>query len=182
MRFAAFALICMLAACSQDRRGCDIEVTIDLAFTSVDAHESVTARALGAECDKAIGVYAVQDHEGRPIWSWSAPLEGAFGEAFPAGDRAAMRAFLERWARPSLAATQAAPEWVLLAPGQTSLDRMTYEDIRARSLPMLCHYSGSARETCVFWEPAAGQAGHFFDRDAPDPEPDSGPDPGPAPQ
>ena len=36
---------------------------------------------------------------------------------------------------------------------------------RARDLPMLCHFSGTARQTCVFWEPVAGGAGHLFDQD-----------------
>lgn len=77
-----------------------------------------------------------------------------------------MREFLERWASPTtLASTSTAPEFSDLVPGQTTLDQLTYEDIRARDLPMLCHLSGTARETCVFWEPAAGGAGHLLDRD-----------------
>ena len=77
-----------------------------------------------------------------------------------------MEDFLQRWAQPALSTTQTAPEFSTLQPGQTTLDRLTYEDIRARNLPMLCHFSGTAREVCVFWEPAAGGAGHFYDRDA----------------
>ena len=42
----------------------------------------------------------------------------------------------------------------------------TYEDIRARDLPMLCHATATGAEACVFYEPAAGAAGHFFDREA----------------
>lgn len=166
MRLAALALLCMLAACAPRAGRCDMEVTRDIAFTHAEARESVSARAFGASCDKAIGVYALHDQDNRPIWSWSAPLERAYGDVFPAQDHEAMRDFLERWAQPALATTAAAPEWPLLAPGQTTLDQLTYEDVRVRDLPMLCHYSGSARETCVFWEPAAGQAGHFYDRDA----------------
>lgn len=140
----------------------------DVAFTQAEARERVVVRALGANCDKAVGVLVLEAEDGRPIWSWSAPLAQAFGEVFPAGDTEAMSDFLRRWAAPEVGRTEAAPEWTLLAAGQTTLDRLTYEDLRARNVPMLCHFSGSARQTCVFWEPAAGFAGHFYDRDAED--------------
>jgi hypothetical protein len=156
-----------LAACSPGARSCDLTVERDLVFTSAEAEEGVTARAFGASCDKAVGVYVVHDGESRPIWSWSVPLEHAFGDVFAAGDTEAMVAFLERWATPDLASTKAAPDYALLAPGQTDLDRATYEDLRARDVPMLCHFSGAERQTCIFWEAAAGAAGHFYDRDAP---------------
>lgn len=162
MRIAAFALFLLLSACA--RQGCNMEVTRDVSFTSPSARETVIVRALGPSCDQAVGVYAIHDAEGRPIWSWSEPLPRAFGHVFENNN--SMQDFLQRWAQPTLSTTQTAPEWSLLQPGQTTLDRLTYEDIRARNLPMLCHYSGTARETCVFWEPAAGGAGHFYDRDA----------------
>lgn len=163
MRFALIVFIALLGACAR-HAGCDMEVTRDVSFSSPTARETVIARAMGPDCDKAVGVYAIHDEEGRPIWSWSAPLPRAFGHVFE--NEAAMREFLHRWAQPRLSTTQSATEWSLLAPGQTTFDRLTYEDIRARNLPMLCHYSGTARETCVFWEPAAGGAGHLLDRDA----------------
>lgn len=142
-----------------------MSLTRDLSFTAPEARDTVTVRVFGASCDKAIGLYAIHDAEGYPIWSWTAPLPRAFGDVFADGDAEHMRSFLERWAQPSLTTTQRATEWPLLAPGQTTLDQLTYEDVRARNLPMLCHYSGTARETCVFWEPAAGGAGHLLDRD-----------------
>lgn len=129
------------------------------------AEESVITRSIGVSCNKAVGVLTILDAKDRPIWSWSAPLESAYGDIFPPDDREAMRDFIERWAEPRVGNTSATPEWALLAPGQSTLDHATYEDIRARNLPLLCHSSGSARETCVFWEPTAGFAGHFYDRD-----------------
>lgn len=168
MRILVFALA--VTACSQTEVArCDLSVTRDLAFTSAEAHDAVTVRAFGPSCDKAIGVYDIRTEDGHPIWAWTAPLPRAFGDVFPAGEPEAMRDFLERWARPSLTTTEQAPDWPLLAPGQTTLDRLTYDDIRTRALPMLCHASATARETCVFWEPAAGGAGHFFDRDVGEP-------------
>ena len=74
------------------------------------------------------------------------------------------RAFVERWAVPHLATTAEAPPWDVLEPGQTTLDQLTYDDIRAREVPMLCHLSGVARESCVFWEPVAGAAGLLYER------------------
>lgn len=165
VRTFALAALCVVAACTPAPR-CDMQAAHDVAFTSEQAHERVVVRTLGARCDQAVGVLVVEAEDGAALWSWSAPLAQAFGEVFAANDREAMEEFLARWAAPELSRTEAAPEWSLLAPGQTTLDRLTYEDLRARNTPMLCHYSGSARQTCVFWEPAAGFAGHFYDRDA----------------
>jgi hypothetical protein len=179
VRLALLILALAAGACARAAPRCDREAAHEIAFTGAEKSETVIARSIGAACNKAIGVYTLLDAEARPLWSWSAPLERAYGDVFPVGDHEAMDDFLQRWAEPTLARTPAAPEWELLAPGQSALDRTTYEDLRARDLPMLCHYSGAARETCVFWEPAAGLAGHFYDRDA---EAAPEPDPAEAPQ
>lgn len=162
---AALVVLAVLAACAPNRRAeCDIAVTRDLSFLSADGNETITARASGPSCDRAVGLYAIHDAEGRPIWAWATPLPRAFGDAFEEADDDAMRDFLARWAQPTVSTTYAAPAWDRLTPGQTTLDRLTYDDIRARDLPMLCHSSGTARELCVFWEPIAGGAGLYFER------------------
>lgn len=159
-------VIAALAACApRPAAQCDVSVTQDLALTNADAHETIVARAIGPSCDKAVGLYAIHDAEGYPAWAWAAPLPRAFGDAFDDADETTMREFLTGWARPEVSTTQSAPAWDALTPGQTSLDRLTYDDIRARNLPMLCHASGAGRQICIFWEPAAGGAGHYFDRD-----------------
>jgi hypothetical protein len=159
----------LLTACLGASPRCDVEITSDLAFTGSDAHDTVTVRAFGPSCDKATGLYDIRTADGEPIWAWSAPLPRAFGDVFAANEHDAMRDFLERWAQPAIATTQNAPAFETLEPESTTLDRLTYEDLRARDLPMLCHASGTRRETCVFWEPAAGAAGHFYDREAAEP-------------
>ena len=159
--FAGLAAV----ACTRSQENCELSAADTLAFTSPDAEDQITARTFGSSCDKAVGLLIVRSAEGFPIWSWSAPLSHRFGEVFAPDDREHVQDFLERWSAPELAATGEAPAWADLAPGQTTLDQLTYNDIRARGLPMLCHYSATARETCVFWEPAAGGAGHFYDRD-----------------
>lgn len=166
MRVLIFAIVALAAACSRPPQAtCDLTLTRDLAFTAADARDTVTVRTFGASCDRVIGLYTVHDAEGYPLWAWSAPMARAFGdETFAQADAEAMTDFLQTWANPTLATTQAAPEWNQLAPGQSTLDQLTYDDIRARDLPMLCHFSGTAHETCVFWEPIAGGAGHLFDR------------------
>ena len=165
MRFIIFVLCAAIAACAPQGGRCDITVTQDVAFTAPDAQERITTHAFGESCDRAIALYAIHDAEGYPVWSWSTPLARAFGEAFVQSDDDHMRDFLTRWGQPSVSTTQSAPEWERLAPGQTTLGRLTYDDIRARDLPMLCHASGTAREVCVFWEPVAGGAGLYFERD-----------------
>jgi hypothetical protein len=165
VRAVIACFVVALAACApRQGAGCDVIVTQDLALSSSESQETVTARAIGPSCDKAVGLYAIHDAEGHPAWAWAAPLPRAFGDAFVDADEEAMREFLTRWARPNVSTTQAAPEWEALTAGQTTLDRLTYDDIRARNLPLLCHASGTGRELCVFWEPAAGGAGHYFER------------------
>ncbi len=167
MRTLLFCAMLLLAGCTQApaRGQCDSSATSTIAFTAADAEDSVRVQAIGPSCDKTIGLYEVRAADGYPIWSWSAPLAHAFGNVFAAEDTEHVQDFLESWAQPRLTTTQTAPAWPDLVSGQTTLDQLTYEDVRARNLPMLCHFSGTARETCVFWEPAAGGAGHLLDRD-----------------
>ncbi len=167
MRVLILGALLALAACARLAvpSRCDLQATSELAFTATDAQDEVVAQSIGPSCDKAIGLYVVRAADGYPIWSWSAPLAHRFGDVFAAEDGEHMDAFLNSWAHPRVLTTQSAPAWDALVHGQTSLDRLTYEDIRARNLPMLCHFSGTARETCVFWEPAAGGAGHLLDRE-----------------
>lgn len=166
-RFALLAALVALCACESGARkgACDAAVSREIAFTQAGAQDVVTVRSFGETCTNAVGVYMIVAADGVPIWAWAAPLARGFGPDFVENDPQAMRAFLERWSQPEILSASEAPEWALLAPGQTTLDRLTYEDIRARDLPMLCHFSGTARQTCVFWEPAAGSAGHLLDRD-----------------
>lgn len=158
--------LCMVSACGPQRAArCDLSLTRDLSFTSAEAHDQIIVRSFGATCDKATGLYDIRDEGGHPIWAWAAPLPRAFGHAAAADKPAEMQAFLERWIQPTLTTTHTAPAWAALLPGQTTLDQFTFDDIRARDLPMLCHASGTGREICIFWEPAAGGAGHYFDRE-----------------
>lgn len=162
----AFAALALAAACTPEAPAtCEVTVTHEAAFTAPGAADVITTRSLGAACDQAIGVYTINTADGHPVWAHAVPLERAFGPGFTEPEPEAMRVFLERWAEPEISTTVEAPEWSTLAPGQTTLDRLTYDDIRARNLPMLCHYSGTGRQLCVFWEPAAGGAGHFLDRE-----------------
>jgi hypothetical protein len=166
MRFLVLSLLVFAGACTQPQAGrCDFSNTRQIAFTSAEAQDRIIVRSFGAACDKAIGVLEITDAEGRPIWAWASPLQRQFGDVFAADEPENMHAFLERWTQPVIATTQSTPEWRALVPGQTTLDEFTYSDIRARDLPMLCHFSGTARQTCVFWEPVAGGAGLLYERD-----------------
>lgn len=165
MRSLLVAALITLASCAPSApASCDLQATHEFSFGDDAAADLITAQAIGPTCDKTIGFYTIRDRDGFPIWSWSAPLKHAFGDVFAADDREHVQNFLDRWVVPALATTASAPEYGTLQPGQTTLDRLTYEDIRARDLPMLCHFTGTARQTCVFWEPAAGGAGHFLER------------------
>jgi hypothetical protein len=158
------ALVLLAGACApQAREKCDVTESNVVAFSAPDARDVVTVHATGPSCDKAIGVYAIRDEEGRPIWAWAGSLKQGFGDAIDSkGEH--LSEFLTRWAKPTITRTGTAPVFARLAEGQTTLDRLTYQDIRARNLPMLCHFSGTAKEVCIFWEPVAGAAGLLLER------------------
>jgi hypothetical protein len=164
IRLALLILAITIAACAPQQR-CDLTAVHEISFTNANASDSITARSFGESCDQAVILYVVRDGEGAPVWSWAGALAQRFGEIFSAEDRDAVQDFLARWVQANVTTTQSAPTWDALMAGQTTLDQLTYEDIRARDLPMLCHFSATARETCVFWEPAAGAAGLFFERE-----------------
>jgi hypothetical protein len=165
-RLLLIALGALASACAPPAPArCDVTFTREVAFTAEGARDVISTRSLGAACDQAIGVYTITTADGHPVWAYAVPLARAFGDHFAEPEPEAMRVFLERWAEPDLASTGQAPSWTQLTPGQSTLDRLTYNDIRARNLPMLCHYAGTGRQLCVFWEPGAGGAGHYFDRE-----------------
>jgi hypothetical protein len=164
IRAALLGLIVLMAACAPQQR-CDLTAVHEISFTNPTTTDSMTARSFGPSCDEAVVLLIMRDAEGAPIWSWTGVLAQRFGEVFSPDDRDAVQDFLAHWVQASVATTQTAPAWDALMAGQTTLDQLTYEDIRARDLPMLCHFSATARQTCVFWEPAAGAAGLFYERE-----------------
>ncbi|HRE42462.1 MAG TPA: hypothetical protein PKY87_00660 [Terricaulis sp.] len=164
MRLLILAGLALCAACApQQTPHCEARISREIAFTESAAPDVIAAQTLGEYCAQAFGVLTITTHEGDPVWVYAAPLARAFGEGFAEPEEEAMNAFLERWAQAELSRTSAAPAWTQLSAGQTGLDQLTYEDIRARDLPMLCHYAGTGRQLCVFWEPAAGGAGQLLD-------------------
>jgi hypothetical protein len=171
VRGLCLALALALAACTPAAGGgaCDVSVTQELSFA--DAATTVRAETIGPNCHQAIALYSIRNADGDVLWAWTAPLQRAFGDVFADAPDEHLQGFLERWAAPQIETAQNAPAWEALAHGQTTLDQLTYADIRARDLPMLCHFSGTSRQTCVFWEPIAGGAGHLYDRDAEETEP-----------
>lgn len=168
MRRAVLAALAALSlgSCAPRAATCEAAATREVVFTQPGAADTISTRSIGESCANAFGVLTISTAEGTPVWAWAAPLARQFGDDYVDAEAASMRAFLERWSQVDVATTSEAPEWNLLAPGQTTLDRLTYDDIRARNLPMLCHYSGTARQVCVFWEPGAASAGLLLERDA----------------
>lgn len=170
LRFLLIALALAVSACTQPAgHACDVNVVRELEFAGGEAR--VRAETIGPNCHQAVALFTIRSGEGDVLWSWTAPLQRAFGDVFEADPDEHLQTFLDRWATPDIATTQSAPEWAALFPGQTTLDQLTYDDVRARDLPMLCHYSGTSRQTCVFWEPIAGGAGQLYDREAVETEP-----------
>jgi hypothetical protein len=159
---ALLVLFALAAACTPRASDCNVNVARELEFAG--ATVALRAETQGPNCHQAIALYTLRDEAGDLIYAWTTPLQRGFGDVFAAEPDEHLQSFLERWAQPAVLTTESAPAWAELEVGQTTLDQLTYNDIRARELPMLCHYSGTSREACVFWEPAAGAAGHLFDR------------------
>jgi len=160
VRYHALLIPFVLAACTQHPAAqCEYSATRNAEFTHTGANDVITARAIGPNCEEAVALYAVREEDGHLVWTWAGPLRQLYD-----GDADGAQAFLQQWALANVTTTNTAPTWSRLAPGQTTLDRLTYEDIRTRNLPMLCHLSSAAREVCAFWEPAAGVAGLYFER------------------
>ncbi|MET0183678.1 MAG: hypothetical protein ABW199_12415 [Caulobacterales bacterium] len=160
-------------ACAPKQNACETQITVPLAFSS--AADQVTARTFGDSCANAIGVISIASEEGHVLWAWAAPLHPTFGNLFEPGgdaDKRVAEQFIDRWANMRAVTTQEAPLWPERAAGpmggaETTLERGLYEDIRARNLPMACALTGVARETCVFYEPAAAAAAPLVVRDIP---------------
>lgn len=172
--FAVAALLALAACGDRQSAQCDRVAAAEIAFSGGQTPDGVTARTFGPSCDRAIGVIAIASPEGHPLWAWTAPLSPTFGNAFevrpdgPTNQEA--DAFLARWAAVRVTTTETAPPWPqrgALEGATTTLDRTTYEDVRARALPMACHLSGVAHETCVYYEPGVAAAVLMLDRDVP---------------
>lgn len=172
MRFLILTALALAAiSCTRAPVTCDRASTATISFSG--ASDTVTARTFGAACDKAVGVIAISAEDGTPLYAWSAPLHPTFGNLFeprvdgPTAETA--DEFLARWAALRIAQTSEAPPWPARAPApagaETTMDRDLYEFIRARALPMACHLSAVAHETCVYFEPAAAAASPFLERD-----------------
>lgn len=173
MRFL-FSILCLfcLAACARQAPTCERASASEITFST--ASDRVTARSFGPSCGKAVAMIVIRDARDEPLWTWSAPLYPTFGNMFrDDGDGPSPRLveeFLARWSALKPHTTADAPAWPARAPAPggavTTLDRATYEDVRARALPMACYLSRVARETCIFFEPAAAAAAPFIERDA----------------
>jgi hypothetical protein len=162
-QFLLIAALFALGACGKHQETAQCDVSVNETITFSEPGDRIAARAFGEGCDKAVALYVVTSPEGHPIWTWVSPMAHAFGLQFDRATKEELGAFLAQWAQPQLARTSAAPAWS--RDIKTPLDRATYEDVRARNLPMLCHLSGVARETCIFYEPAAAAATPLLERD-----------------
>ena len=170
--FLAFVCLAYASACAPRAPSCELSASTEMTFSS--ARDVVTARSFGPSCGKAVALIVIRDEHDEPLWTWSAPLYPTFGNMFREDGEGpsarVVRDFLTRWSRLAPRTTADAPAWAqrAAAPGGaiTTLDRATYEDVRARALPMACYLSAVARETCLYFEPAAAAAIPFIERDA----------------
>ncbi|MBI1251071.1 MAG: hypothetical protein GC189_06345 [Alphaproteobacteria bacterium] len=170
-----------LAACAQPspapdaaNANCDHVASSEIAFTSTAVTDTVVAHTLGPACAHAVGVLIIRAPDGAAIWSWSAPLYPTFGGLFAPVAGADVPAetiadFTRRWTQLAVSTTSDAPPWpeadeTPLGGARPGLERAVYEDVRARDLPMTCHLSGVALETCVYWESAAAAAIRLVER------------------
>jgi hypothetical protein len=171
----ALLLVLALGACApRAPANCEFTAERDAAFTSAEPTDRIIARSLGPSCDKAVATLIVTSAEGHPVWAFAAPLPRVFGDDYLSPPSEEVEALLQRWTESAVLRTSAAPAWprsMLHHPAgvAVALDRDTYADIRERDLPMLCHLTSPARETCVFYEPAAAGAAALYEREVENP-------------
>jgi hypothetical protein len=159
-------------------RGCAISVDRPISFTAPDAGDRIFAQTVGQTCTNAVAVLTIRDPDGAAIWAFAMPFRQGIGGALISPDGAdlsaeAVTAALTTWIEGAPRPASTVVDWPAGATAPegesrnarwiTTLDPLTYRDIRARNLPVLCYVSGPRRSQCVFFEPAAGQAAVLYD-------------------
>lgn len=159
-------------------QGCNVSVDRPISFTAPDAADRVFAQTVGPSCTEAVAVLTIRDPEGAAIWAFAMPFRQGVGAALISPDAAdlsqeAVAAALNTWIEAAPRPASSVVDWPQGASAPegesrnarwiTTLDPLTYRDIRARNLPVYCYVSGPRRSQCVFFEPAAAQAGILYD-------------------
>lgn len=176
MRRLAFALLLTLAACGarapSERaaaEGCALSTTHEIAWSTQDAPDTVTARAEGPTCAQAFVTLTIRGARGEPLWAYASTHyamtagDGALPGDTPAVSAEAMSAFLANWANIEVQRSGALPAWGAHdeAPRgdvfgyRTDFTRETYAMLRARNLAMACYASGAEAVACLVVDPAS---------------------------
>lgn len=174
MRTLVFVLAALaLVGCDRPRAvdaGCTREVTREVSWSGA-APDSITASSSGPSCLQAIVTLAIRNAGGDALWVHAAPyydmvVGGAPPPDAPVVSGQRMDEFLSAWAEPTLATTDTLPEWREGAESlaesadtfsyDTAFDRPTYEQLRARALPMLCYAAAVEATRCLIVDPQSG--------------------------
>ena len=167
VRAFALARFALIAACAP-RAACDMQAAHDDRVHQARSARTVVVRTLGARCDRAIAVCRV-DGRGRRA---AVVLERAAGASLwrcfrRQRSRSDGQISSTRWARPDAVAHRSSAGMVLAgARADHARPPHLRRSARPQSADAVPFFRIGARETCVFWEPAAGFAAHFYDRDA----------------
>lgn len=171
---AILVAVSLLVGCNQppDRAeaGCAREVTREVAWSGA-APDTITTNASGPSCLQAFVTLSIRNANGDGLWVHAAPYYdmvagGAPPPEAPAVTSEQMDTFLNGWAEPTLTRSNTLPEWrdgvaSLTESAETfsydtPFDRETYEQLRARDLPMLCYAAAAEASQCLIIDPLSG--------------------------
>lgn len=175
MRFiAACALALLLAACQPPAQtadnsagACTRTATKQIAWTGIEATDTVTARSDGPSCAQAVVTLTIRNAAGDPLWTYASTYYdmtvGGRTDQAPAVSAEEVDRFLAGWVDVTLNRSGELPEWAadadtLSAANDgisyfTELDRDMYEGLRARNLPQLCFAAAVEASQCLVIDP-----------------------------
>ena len=149
--------------------GCARSATHNVTWTSAEAPDTIIASSEGPTCAQAVVTLAGRNSAGDPLWAFASTyFDMTLGGRPPEGaqpvDEAEMDEFLASWANVTEMRSGDLPQWredaaTLTASAdtfayETPFDRETYEMLRERNLPMVCHASGAEAVQCLIVDPA----------------------------
>lgn len=164
----------VLANCSrpteQTDAGCAREITREVAWSGA-APDRITASSSGPSCLQSFVTLSIRAANGDTLWVHAAPYYDMVAGGAPPPDArpistAQMDTFLNGWAEPTLGRSSTLPQWregiatltesAATFSYDTPFDRETYEQLRARDLPMLCYAAAAEASQCLIVDPFSG--------------------------
>ncbi|MBY0563185.1 MAG: hypothetical protein K2P58_03275 [Hyphomonadaceae bacterium] len=173
LRFLLIATVVAVTGCTRGSDeaapGCARAASHEVSWSSATP-DTVTTRAEGPTCDKAVVTFVIRNPGGDPLWAFASTYHemtagGSPPEGAPPVTEDQIDTFLAGWADVTESRTSSLPEWRADAEAltqsattfayETPFDRETYQLLRGRDLPMACYAMGVETTQCLIIDPAS---------------------------